>query len=173
MVFLGEKLIHKSMWESSMRLGWISHVNFLIKFLSKDMDVSQMIFTWVSNDFFHPNSFQRTFKRTKECWKDFDQNMNVKHYIQFSSTWHVNSIWCWKNYIQDISAGTPIQRAPSRMKDCVEIKLAYIRETFSFLALQETATEIQHTSDAFTKKIELVSVPNLICKWSFTDEIRV
>ena len=113
MVFLGEKLIHKSMWESSMRLGWISHVNILLKFLSKDMDVSQMIFTWVSNDFFHPNSFQRTFKRTKECWKDFDQNMNVKHYIQFSSTWHVNSIWCWKNYIQDISAGNRILKVPS------------------------------------------------------------
>lgn len=118
MVFLGEKLIHKSMWESSMRLGWISQVNFLIKFLSKDMDVSQMIFTWVSNDFFHPNSFQRTFKRTKECWKDFDQNMNVKYYIQFSSTWHVNSIWCWKNYIQDISAGLVYDQAtPSRCRE--------------------------------------------------------
>ena len=64
-----------------MRLGWISHVDFLLKFLSKDMDVFQMIFAWVLNDFFHLNSFQRTFKLTKESWKDFDKNMNVKNYI--------------------------------------------------------------------------------------------
>ena len=30
--------------------------------------------------------------------------------------------------------------------------------------LQETATEIPHTLDAYTKKNELVSVPNLIRK---------
>ena len=45
------------------------------------MDVFQMIFAWVLNDFFHLNSFQRTFKLTKESWKDFDKNMNVKNYI--------------------------------------------------------------------------------------------
>ena len=32
------------------------------------------------------------------------------------------------------------------------------------ITLQETATYIPHTLDAFTKKIELVSVPNLMCK---------
>ena len=31
-------------------------------------------------------------------------------------------------------------------------------------SLQEMANDIQHTLDAFTKKFELVSVPNLICK---------
>ena len=40
----------------------------------------------------------------------------------------------------------------------------YLLEAKKRESLQETATYIPHTLDAFTKKIELVSVPNLICK---------
>lgn len=68
-----------------MRLGWMSHVIFPSEFMSKDMGVPQMSFTCVLNDFFHPNSFQRTFKLINGIWKGFDLHMNVKYYIQFSS----------------------------------------------------------------------------------------
>ena len=85
MVFLEVKLIHQSKWESSMRHGWMSHVIFPSKFIPKYMDVPQMSFTWVLNDFFHPNSFQSTSKMIKGIWKGFELYTNVKFYIQFSS----------------------------------------------------------------------------------------